>query len=65
MTDHKERTQQRIDWIMQDRIHRAFEQILEDIIDERYSRDDAWVALGNWDMDDYFADWWAEDDELA
>lgn len=51
----------KIDWIMEDRIYRAFEDIHDEIDAERITFDEAKRALQhNWDLGDFFQEWWDE-----
>ena len=57
---HRRTVQQRIDYIMEENLFRAFEHIWEETHDGKYTRDEAEAALDNWDMSDFFNDWWAK-----
>lgn len=59
-SEHTKKVQQKIDYIMEQALDRAYNQIADQISDDDYSKDDAWVALGNWDLDEHFTDWWEE-----
>lgn len=62
-SEYMRTVQQKIDYIMEQVLDRAYNQIADQISDDDYSRDEAWVALGNWDLEDHFADWWDEGGE--
>lgn len=63
MSDHMRTVQMKIDYIMEQVLDRAYAQIMDQIYDEDYSKDDAWAALHNWELEDHFADWWDEGEE--
>lgn len=60
MIEHMRTVQMKIDYIMEQSLDRAYNQIMDQIYDEDYSKEDAWAALSNWDLEDHFADWWDE-----
>ncbi len=62
-SEHAKVVQQKIDYIMEQALSGAYEQIADQISDDDYSRDDAWYALSNWDLEDHFSDWLAEGEE--
>lgn len=63
MSEYMHKVQQKIDYIMEEALDRAYNQIHDQISDEDYNRDDAWAALDNWGLEDHFTDWWDECDD--
>jgi putative IMPACT (imprinted ancient) family translation regulator len=59
-SEHAKAVQQKVDYIIEQALDRAYNQIHDQIIDDDYNRDDAWYALSNWDLEDHFSDWWEE-----
>lgn len=60
MDERRREIQRKVDAHMEDALYRAFERVWEDIDDEKYSKEEAELAMASWDMSDYFVDWWAE-----
>lgn len=59
-SEHAKVVQQKIDYIIEQALDRAYDEIWHHVSDDLYSRDDAWYALSNWDLEDHFSDWWDE-----
>ena len=62
-SEHAKVVQQKIDYIMEQALDRAYNQIADQISDGDYTRGEAWYALSNWDLEDHFSEWWTEGDE--
>ena len=63
MTDRYREVQQRIDYIMEENLFRAFDAIWDAVNDDKYTKEEAENALSSWDMDDFFSDWWQEGED--